>query len=821
MSSERSYSAVRLVEFKPTDNHPLKSNITQVSSKTDNHNGPSSSKNGRQEDKRIVEASTSWGGVDPLSAALKDYDEIQNDLSSPSKGLPPSYIADDFYDDNFHSWSHHKMIILREYKTSERLSIRTSFLNGGDAASGSAISIRNLQSTTLAEKVKHRLEQLDDFEESSVKEMFGLTQQEYVNRIEDLSRALKDSWESDQRVKALKIAIQCAKLLADISVIQFFPSKFVLITDMLDNFGNLVYKRISCKAESKSALESAQETCRNWFYKIASIRELIPRLYVESTILKTLSFITDERQVFAENCKALHRLTSMVRGIGDPLVAVYARAFICRVAMRITPQDKSIFHQNFSDFLLTSKQMESDFVFLCLSSQKVSYSTYLTLYIPALNWILQCLTHKSSESLSVNIVEEYKRFAKERNQIAINMLVLNSLLLTLSPDFIVERAHEFVDLVVESIRRSDESSSIENTFPSDLLLKNLGLAFVATKRGWLGVEKQQKMKYMNDVWKRVSKLKGSAHLSCASVWTDFVVMHLGIKEVNILFKDIIKRIQPDSPQEDPSEKVLHMIKRVTESSSLEDLSTFFALDSFVPLLDLLKKESIKTEACKVIVRTYFGKIIDFEHNLEYQEDVKDVGLITDPVILNSLTYLCKIIHDTVNALTLEDDKREVSDLIISFISRVSFHRDFQSHLEFLVEARSNYSNLEPVIAFLVTCANKISMETNRIVKGQHTKRTMTFVRACLAYSFITIPSLNDAVTKLQLYLSSAQVALLNSCLPQTDAFLQALIEVISTMPIKLELQDGRTRSLEPFLVSYVADLLSFLLIVPVSLKSLL
>ena len=32
---------------------------------------------------------------------------------------------------------------------------------------------------------------------------------------------------------------QCAKLLADISVIHFYPSKFVLITDILDNFGNI------------------------------------------------------------------------------------------------------------------------------------------------------------------------------------------------------------------------------------------------------------------------------------------------------------------------------------------------------------------------------------------------------------------------------------------------------------------------------------------------------------------------------------------------------------------------------------------------------
>lgn len=96
--------------------------------------------------------------------------------------------------------------------------------------------------------MKHRLEQLDDFDEDPVRQMHNLSQHEYIMKIEQLNHQLRDAWNTDQRVKALKIAIQCAKLLADTSAMQFYPSKFVLITDILDLFGSLVYDRLKNKA---------------------------------------------------------------------------------------------------------------------------------------------------------------------------------------------------------------------------------------------------------------------------------------------------------------------------------------------------------------------------------------------------------------------------------------------------------------------------------------------------------------------------------------------------------------------------------------------
>ena len=68
----------------------------------------------------------------------------------------------------------------------------------------------------------------------------------------------------------------------------------------------------------------AKELCKNWLYKIASIRELVPRFYLETSILKTYRFSFEMSGYQA----LLERLTNMIRGFGDPISAAYARYYI-------------------------------------------------------------------------------------------------------------------------------------------------------------------------------------------------------------------------------------------------------------------------------------------------------------------------------------------------------------------------------------------------------------------------------------------------------------------------------------------------------------
>lgn len=75
-------------------------------------------------------------------------------------------------DDSFEPWESKKIGILARYTTNEKLSLTSSFLGGTAGAKGS----------TVSEKMRNRLEQLEDEESEQV--LLDLSQQEYIKRIE-------------------------------------------------------------------------------------------------------------------------------------------------------------------------------------------------------------------------------------------------------------------------------------------------------------------------------------------------------------------------------------------------------------------------------------------------------------------------------------------------------------------------------------------------------------------------------------------------------------------------------------------------------------
>uniref|UniRef100_A0A673YCQ3 VPS35 endosomal protein-sorting factor-like n=1 Tax=Salmo trutta TaxID=8032 RepID=A0A673YCQ3_SALTR len=665
------------VEF--SDYHPLKSiTVTDSKSRRGARKGSTSSSSSSSSSVAPDPLSSMLDGTDPLSMfAAASASESPLTLSQSRKRRE----KEDEVGVDFEPWSSKRGEILARFTTTEKLSI--NLFMGSDK--GKAPS---LASSAVSEKVRTRLEELDDLEEGSQRELLNLSQQDYVNRIEELNQSLKEAWASDQKVKALKIVIQCSKLLSDTAVIQFYPSKFVLITDILDTFGRLVYERIWSMCSDPRPLpdsftadevnDTAKETCLNWFFKIASIRELIPRLYVEVALLKCNRFLT--------KCgiqETVPRLTAMIRGIGDPLVAVYARAYLCRV--------------------------------------RLASRTYF----------LSTLSHCA--------------------------LLLNSVMWAFRAEFIATRATDFIGM----IKDCDEAG-----FPKHLLFGSLGRSLACADP-----PEAERLPILNEAWKVITKVRSPQdYINCAEIWVEFTCRHFTKREVNTVLSDIIKHMTPDRAFEDAYPQLQSVIRKIL--TYFHDFSVLFSMERFLPFMDMFQKDSVRVEVCRSIMDVF----------IKHQQEPT-----RDPVILNALLHVCKTMHDSVNALTLEDEKRSLALLINGFIRMVSFGRDFEQQLSFCVEARATFCNLEPVLVQLI--------------------------HACAAYSFITIPSLTSIFSRLNLYLLSGQVALANQCLSQADAFLKAAVSVLPEVPRSISIE-GKLRSSEGFLLDFINNFLSALLVVP-------
>uniref|UniRef100_A0A8D9ESI6 UPF0505 protein C16orf62 n=1 Tax=Cacopsylla melanoneura TaxID=428564 RepID=A0A8D9ESI6_9HEMI len=697
--------------------------------------------------------SSTLDGVDPLTQFTQESSMTD---SSPSEESSP--------DDD---WINRKSAILSKYTTDEKLSMVSSYLSGGDKAA-------KVEATTT---LKKRLEQLDDFEEGSEREMGDLTQAEYVKHIDALKRELTQAWHSDQRVKSLKITIQCSKLLVDTTAITFYPSKCVLVFDILDVFGLLVFDRLRTKAEyyppnspvptrlpdnftSKMVPEAAKETCRNWFFKIASIRELVPRILVEASLLKCYKFLTD-----GEAPLALSRLSRMVRGIGDPLVAAYARCYLCRVAS--TMGLDQFFLNNFNEFLTTYPHLHNKCVLGDLIVQKIDMSTYMSLYSPALEYILS-VRHYSSSHLD----EVFSKVSGMNN----NGLLLDAVMKAFPKYFVADKCSSLISMIAACGNKDVSRYILWSTLGSQLL----------------DDPPEDPLSTLNGVWAHISTIKDpTRYVTCAKVWTKFLLKHFSSIEYNWFLGDIIQHMTPSRMYEHHSAE-LSLIINLGVNSSLSIMS-ILSMEHLLPYLELLKEEN-RIEVCKNLTKAI-------------QETSPDP--IHDVILINTIMTLCKYLHDSLNALSVQDERRQVSQLVTNFISRVQQvsgnHSNQVQLLAFYVDAREAFSNLDAVLVALVHCVNKLSTRPNS-----------KCAKACAAYCFITIPSVECTWTQLQLYYLSAQVALSNNCLGQVDANVKAALSLVLELnkPTNNADLESKPQYSDTLVLSYLRQMLSLLIIVP-------
>ncbi|RVE48169.1 hypothetical protein evm_007229 [Chilo suppressalis] len=742
--------------------HPLKPIYTSVKQQTNTS-------------KSFIENLSKWSaGFEEIDPLLRFEQMKQQD----EDGSPNESLVDDATN-YLNAWNARRSNILTKYTTGEKLTIVSSFLPGGEKTLFRQVS-------NLNEKVKHRLEQLDDFEEGSVRKTIGLSQQEFVTKINVLDDEIKKAWESEQRVKAFKIGIQCSKMLSDVNVMQFYPSKFVLITDILETFGDLVFDRLKGKSYKQNVVkdineidpnsipETAKETCQNWLFKMSSIRELLPRLYMEISLLKCYVFLSKD-----EIKPTIIRLTVMIRGIGNPLVAVYLRLYLCTVASKLLGKEsEDFFYNNLKEFLEEYQQIFHPMIRKKYETQLLTLDKYLNLYVPAVDWLL--FGTLNSNKCKQTLLDELLQQCEDMENFE---LLLYCLLHAFESESVIKKASKILEMVQKSadnmVLLSDILASLgEHLCKAD---HHRNLAPEALVQTW---------------WKIASSMKSTFNfLQVLEPWIQFACTHLSTQHVNVILRGTIRyMINCGKPADEFSGNFQFVIKRILRS--IPDVEELFLMDAFMPLVELVQTSSARTMMAKTVLSIFFSRF--------------NSVTIEDHIIISSLMRLCCILHDSINAVTVEDESKACAELINKFVQAVDYEDDFEQQLNFYVECRSAFIKLDAVLVVLVHAVNKLAARSGARSAGVGGRWLQ---RACAAYCFVTVPSLHCGLVRAHLYLLSGQVALLNNCIGQAEANFKALVGLIPDIP-EFTLEDNQRKPTQTKVSGIISDFLSTLLMLP-------
>ena len=156
-------------------------------------------------------------------------------------------------------------------------------------------------------------------------------------------------------------------------------------------------------------------------------------------------------------------------------------------------------------------------------------------------------------------------------------------------------------------------------------------------------------------------------------------------------------------------------------------------------------------------------------------------------------------------MSSEEEIKRISKTVCKIITKIDFGKDLDKTLNVFTTARGLFINLDDVTETLITSTIALAARAHSLVKTKHNNKTISFVKACIAYSHITIPTLESTEKQIQYFLLTAEVALLNGLIGETDSLLKGVLATID-------------ENFDPKRVSFYSDILlnmlGFLVIVP-------
>ena len=191
------------------------------------------------------------------------------------------------------------------------------------------------------------------------------------------------------------------------------------------------------------------------------------------------------------------------------------------------------------------------------------------------------------------------------------------------------------------------SQKDDSMFPLSVLYGALGRGLISHPP-----PKDQRLPLLNDVWNHVRHIHDlTQYTKCAVIYIELLLKHYSEKEVLILLKDVVKHVKNASSQsrQDVMSYLELIIGAIVKSTS--DFGLIVTSDHFLYIMDLFR-ETKQVEVCKYMLKSFSEK----------------ENTTSDPILIHALFDFARSLHDSIDSLSFDDERKQISKLICRFVT---------------------------------------------------------------------------------------------------------------------------------------------------------
>lgn len=319
------------------------------------------------------------------------------------------------------------------------------------------------------------------------------------------------------------------------------------------------------------------------------------------------------------------------------------------------------------------------------------------------------------------------------------------------------------------------------------MLAALGKALIKSKPR----RSELKLSFLNYSWDQLTKTDDALlFMKVSLVLAEFAIKNMRAESVNTFISEIFKKFR-DYVKIGEDEELYSYLEELIMviMKTAKDFPEIIGLENFLSLLNYFPS-SIKLRLCEIVM-DYYLKLDDISKSM------------------HTVLSIAKILHDKIDSMTDGSEIQRISKKVYTLIQKIDYGRDLEKMLKIFTDARGLFVNLDEVTKYLIHNVLKLAVKANQIRKGKHNKQTLAFVKACVAYAHITIPSLLSDKDQIKLFIQNAQVALMNGLISETDSIIKAILLILNS-----QYKNNQDPEAESKMTEHILNIIGFMVVMP-------